>query len=39
MENQPRSAVQVGLIGAGIQASRSPHLHECEARALGFTCS
>lgn len=31
--------VQVGLIGAGIQASRSPHLHEREARALGLTLS
>lgn len=31
--------VQVGLIGAGIQASRSPHLHEREARALGLTVS
>jgi shikimate dehydrogenase len=28
-----------GLIGAGIQASRSPHLHECEARAAGIACS
>jgi shikimate dehydrogenase len=27
------------LIGAGIQASRSPHLHECEARAAGIVCS
>jgi shikimate dehydrogenase len=36
MENR---LVQVGLIGAGIQASRSPHLHECEARASGFACS
>src|SRR5215813_1663000 len=31
--------LQVGLIGSGIQASRSPHLHECEARAAGFVCS
>lgn len=31
--------VRVGLIGAGIQASRSPQLHEAEARALGLTCS
>ncbi len=36
MENHSHQAVQVGLIGAGIQASRSPHLHECEARAVGF---
>ncbi len=27
---------QVGLIGAGIQASRSPHMHEAEARANGL---
>jgi shikimate dehydrogenase len=32
-------SVQVGLIGAGIQASRSPRLHESEARALGFALS
>src|SRR6266545_2760143 len=34
-----RKSVRVGLIGAGIQASRSPHLHECEARAAGIVCS
>jgi shikimate dehydrogenase len=34
-----RKSVLVGLIGAGIQASRSPHLHECEARATGIVCS
>lgn len=28
--------IQVGLIGAGIQASRSPRLHEEEASAAGF---
>lgn len=39
MEKQTHSAVQAGLIGAGIQASRSPHLHECEARELGLTYS
>ncbi|MSP49617.1 MAG: shikimate dehydrogenase [Alphaproteobacteria bacterium] len=33
----PRS-VLVGLIGAGIQASRSPALHEREAEALGLRC-
>ncbi|HKQ72844.1 MAG TPA: shikimate dehydrogenase [Blastocatellia bacterium] len=32
-------SVQVGLIGAGIQASRSPQLHEGEARAAGIDCS
>lgn len=31
-----RKAFLVGLIGAGIQASRAPHLHEQEARALGL---
>jgi shikimate dehydrogenase len=36
MEDHSHNTVQVGLIGAGIQASRSPHLHECEARAAGF---
>ncbi len=39
MKNQFPQAVQVGLIGAGIQASRSPHLHESEARAAGFAYS
>lgn len=39
MENHSHKTVQVGLIGAGIQASRSPHMHESEARALGFACS
>ncbi len=31
--------VKVGLIGAGIQASRSPRLHEQEAKDSGFSCS
>ena len=31
--------LRVGLIGAGIQASRAPHLHEAEARAAGLSCS
>src|SRR5262245_31007721 len=39
MEKHFRKSVQVGLIGAGIQASRSPQLHECEARAAGIVCS
>jgi shikimate dehydrogenase len=39
MEKHFRKSVKVGLIGAGIQASRSPHLHECEARAAGIHCS
>ncbi len=32
-------AIQVGLIGAGIQASRMPRLHQQEARALGLDYS
>src|SRR5215510_514108 len=39
MVKHSRKSVRVGLIGAGIQASRSPHLHECEARAAGIVCS
>jgi shikimate dehydrogenase len=39
MKKNFRKSVQVGLIGAGIQASRSPYLHECEARAAGIACS
>ncbi len=31
-----RKAFLVGLIGAGIQASRAPHLHEQEAHELGL---
>lgn len=33
-----RPPVLIGLIGAGIQASRSPRLHEQEASALGLRC-
>jgi shikimate dehydrogenase len=33
------NAVKVGLVGAGIQASRSPALHEVEGRALGLDYS
>jgi len=29
----------VGLLGRGIQSSRSPAMHEREARRLGFSCS
>jgi len=39
MDKHIRKSAQVGLIGAGIQASRTPHLHECEARAAGIDCS
>jgi shikimate dehydrogenase len=39
MENHTRRTVLVGLIGAGIQASRSPQLHEQEARAHGLAYS
>ena len=31
--------LRVGLIGAGIQSSRAPRLHEAEARAAGISCS
>lgn len=31
--------LRMGLIGAGIQASRAPRLHEAEARAAGLSCS
>ena len=30
---------RLGLIGRGIQRSKSPALHEAEARAQGFTCT
>ncbi len=39
LENQHLKSVLVGLIGAGIQASRSPHMHESEAQALGISLS
>jgi Shikimate dehydrogenase substrate binding domain len=39
MEKNFRKLVRFGLIGADIQASRSPRLHECEARAAGIVCS
>jgi quinate/shikimate dehydrogenase (NAD+) len=39
MEKHFQKSVRAGLIGAGIQASRSPHLHECEGRAAGFDFS
>lgn len=35
----PTRTVQVGLIGAGIQASRTPRMHEQEARAAGLPYS
>jgi shikimate dehydrogenase len=34
-----QGAIQVGLIGASIQQSKSPALHEAEARALGLDLS
>jgi shikimate dehydrogenase len=34
----PASPCLLGLIGSGIQASRSPALHEAEAAAQGFQC-
>lgn len=38
-EHTANKHFRVGLIGAGIQASRSPHLHETEARAVGLSYS
>jgi shikimate dehydrogenase len=35
---RPASCCLLGLIGSGIQASRSPALHETEAAAQGFQC-
>ena len=32
------STVRVGLIGKGIQRSKSPAMHEAEAAAQGFRC-
>lgn len=34
----PGNSILVGLIGAGIQASRTPAMHEREADALGLRC-
>jgi quinate/shikimate dehydrogenase (NAD+) len=36
--SDPRSTVLAGLIGKGIQRSKSPALHEAEAAAQGFRC-
>jgi shikimate dehydrogenase len=38
MKNAPRSSYRVGLIGAGIQASRTPSMHEHEAAEQGLRC-
>lgn len=38
MTNPPRSSYLVGLIGAGIQASRTPSMHEHEAAEQGLQC-
>jgi shikimate dehydrogenase len=38
MKNSFRSPYLVGLIGAGIQASRTPSMHEHEAAAQGLQC-
>jgi shikimate dehydrogenase len=35
----PPAELQLGLIGAGIQASRTPSMHEREARAQGLACT
>ncbi|OAN52541.1 MULTISPECIES: shikimate dehydrogenase [unclassified Sphingobium] len=34
---RPRASILCGLIGSGIAGSRSPEMHETEARALGLT--
>lgn len=34
-----RPDVLVGLVGRGIQLSRSPAMHECEAARLGLSCA
>ncbi len=39
MTNLSGNFIKVGLIGAGIGESRSPRLHENEARACGIACS
>jgi shikimate dehydrogenase len=31
-------SIRIGLIGAGIQSSRTPRLHEAEAHAAGLSC-
>ena len=38
MKNSLRSPYRVGLIGAGIQASRTPSMHEHEAAEQGLHC-
>ena len=38
MKNSSRSRYLVGLIGAGIQASRTPAMHEHEAAQQGLRC-
>jgi shikimate dehydrogenase len=38
MTNSIRSSYRVGLIGAGIQASRTPSMHEHEAAQQGLRC-
>ena len=38
MQSDPRAPCLVGLIGKGIQRSKSPAMHEAEAAAQGFRC-
>lgn len=38
LARQPRAQVLVGLLGRAIQSSRSPIMHEREARRLGLDC-
>jgi shikimate dehydrogenase len=39
LQAQPATAVLVGLIGRGIQQSRTPMMHEREAARLGLDCT
>lgn len=39
LAGQPRPDIRVGLIGRGIQLSRSPAMHEREAARLGLSCA
>src|SRR5262245_4384981 len=37
MEAMPAPSILVGLLGRGIQSSRTPAMHEAEGRALGVS--
>ena len=38
MNTEVKTSYLIGLIGAGIQASRTPSMHEHEAAAQGMKC-